>query len=369
MKKMSALLQKWALQSVGRDRLDYFCSNTMNNLTRRLSPFLWCYDLQAQVLQRRSETAEVVSFELLPNQYWQAPQAGQYIELSYHVAGQTLERAYSISALNTHSFWITVKRQGQVSSALHDRLQVGDVLNLRGPLGQFVYHGQKSLLLICAGSGITPCFSIMSELLALPVSQRPQIQFYAQFSHPQDTIFAEILKQMQASGPSSGLTIDLAYTQAPAAGTCPALNAENFSEIFPHFQQQDIYLCGPEGFKQTVIQALENLNFPAERLQIEHFAGHRVEIPWATLPQSEPLPEVYFSAYNCRIQMRPEDRHKTLLELGLEHGLNLEKGCRKGYCGSCKLVLHAGQVLGQTQGKAVYICSAYAKSERVVLGY
>jgi len=363
MKKLKTMLDTWTLQIFGRDRLDYFCSNTFNYLTRRLNPFLWSYDLQARVLQRRNETPEVVSFELLPNQYWQAPQAGQYIELSYQVAGQNLERAYSISAHNQHSFWITVKRHGLVSSALHETLQVGDVVRLRGPLGQFVYQGQKSLLLICAGSGITPCFAILADLLAMPAELRPQIQFYAQFSHPQDTIFAEILKQWRAAG----LQLDLAYSQAPAAGTLPAIKRENFSELFPHFEQQDIYLCGPEGFKQTVLQALENLNFPAERLQIEHFGGlQTAEADWS---ESEPLPEVYFSAYNCRIQMRPEDRQKTLLELGLEHGLNLEKGCRKGYCGSCKLVLHAGQVQGQTQGKAVYICSAYAKSERVVLGY
>jgi len=365
MQKLTALLHKGAIHIVGRDRLSYFCSNTFNYLTRRLSPFLWSFELQAQVLQRRIETPEVVSFELLPNQHWQAPQAGQCVEISYPVEGQTLERAYSISAFNQDSFWITVKRQGLVSKALHEKLQVGDVLTLRGPLGQFVYQGQKSVLLICAGSGITPCFAMLTDLLAKPAEIRPQIQFYAQFSRPQDTIFAESLKQIQAAG----IQLDLAYSQAPAAGTLPALNAENFREIFPHFDQQDIYLCGPEGFQQTVLQALETDTYPRERLHLEHFGPPMGGPQWAGRSDSEPLPEVYFSPYHCRIQMRPEDRQKTLLELGLEHGLNLEKGCRKGYCGSCKLVLHAGQVLGQTQGKAVYICSAYAKSERVVLGY
>ncbi|MGE3727886.1 MAG: FAD-binding oxidoreductase [Candidatus Sericytochromatia bacterium] len=365
MQKLTALLHKGAIHIVGRDRLSFFCSNTFNHLTRRLSPFLWSFELQAQVLQRRMETPEVVSFELLPNQYWQAPQAGQCVEISYQVEGQTLERAYSISTLNPHSFWITVKRQGLVSSALHEKLQVGDILKLRGPWGQFVYQGQKSILLICAGSGITPCFAILADLLARPVETRPHIQFYAQFRQPQDTIFAETLKQIQ----TAGLQLDLAYSQAPAAGTLPALNAENFREVFPHFDQQDIYLCGPEGFQQTVLQALETYAYPREHLHLEHFGPPTSSPLGAELSESAPLPEVYFSPYHCRIQMRPEDRQKTLLELGLEHGLNLEKGCRKGYCGSCKLVLHAGEVQGQTQGKAVYICSAYAKSKRVVLGY
>jgi len=362
MKRLNTSLNAWMLQAFGRDRLAYFCSNTMNSLTRRAAPFLWSYELQALVLQRRRETPEVMSFELLPNAHWQTPQAGQYIELSYAHAGQSLERAYSISERNAQSFWITVKRlpQGQMSNALHTQLRVGDLLKLKGPFGQFVYRQQPAVLMICAGSGITPCFAILQELLALPAAQRPLIRFYAQFSHPQDAIFAERLHPWR----QAGLNIDIAYSQAPEAGTCQVLNSENFHHLFPDFQASEIYLCGPQGFKQKVMKALEASQFPPERLHVEHFATQAV-----ASPELDQLPEVYFSANNYRIQMRPEDRQKTLLDLGLEHGLNLEKGCRKGYCGSCKLVLHAGEVHGQTHGKAVYICCAYAKSARVVLGY
>jgi ferredoxin-NADP reductase len=360
MKSLNTLINAWMLQAIGRDRLEYFCSNTMNQLTRRLNPFLWSYELKGRVLQRRQETHDVMSFELLPNQYWQEPLAGQFVELSFSHAGKTLERAYSISTVNQQSFWITVKRQGQMSNALHDLLQVGDTVNLSGPFGQFVYRQQPRVLFLCAGSGITPCFSMLQQLLTLPINQRPSIQFYAQFSKPQDTIFGEQLKQMS----QAGLTIDLAYSQAPEAGTLPPLNPENFGRHFPDFMEREIYLCGPQGFKQGLIEILGASGFLPERLHIEHFAAQAV-----ALPGSKRLPEVYFSAANYLIQMRHEDLHKSLLDLGLEHGLNLEKGCRKGYCGSCKLVLHEGEVLGQTHGKAVYICNAYANSDRVVLGY
>lgn len=360
MKRLNNQLNTWLLQAIGRDRLEYFCSNTMNVLTQKLNSFLWCYQLKARVLQRRQDTENVMSFELLPNQFWQLPLAGQFIELSYPVAGQSLERAYSVSSVNALSFWITVKRQGQMSKALHEHLQVGDVVSLRGPFGQFVYRQQPAVLLICAGSGITPCYAILQELLALPEPQRPDIQFYAQFARPQDTIFAEHLQSLR----QAGLSINLAYSREPAAGALAALSAENFASHFQDFQRRDIYLCGPEGFKQQVMQALDAARFPSERLHVEHFAAQTVSSPSTDL-----LSEVYFSAFNRRIQMRPEDLHKSLLDIGLEHGLNLEKGCRKGYCGSCKLVLHAGEVHGQTQGKAVYLCCAYAKSERVVLGY
>lgn len=355
----------------------------MNSVTRRLFPFLWSYELQALVRRRRQETTDVVSFELLPNTHWHTPQAGQFVELSYPVDGESLERAYSISSSNGHSFWITVKRQpqGKVSNALHDHLQVGDCLQLRGPFGEFVYKGQPSLLLLAAGSGITPCFALVHALLALPEAQRPAIQLFAQFTRPEDTIFAQTLQQWQ-NQQSPRFQVQVAYSQAPQAGTCPplstslqptsqlALQPGQFAERFPHFHSQHIYLCGPQGFQQSIRDCLQAADYPLEQLQLEHFQPQTLNQQQLALADaSELLPEVYFATHNCRIQLGPQDRHKSLLQLGLEQGLNLEKGCQKGYCGSCKLVLQQGEVRGQTHGQAVYICSAYASSERVVLGY
>lgn len=361
-KELRNHINTWIIQILGRDRLEYLCSNTMNRVMQTINPFLWTYDLKATVSGRRQETPDVVSFELLPNQHWQSPRAGQYVELLLNIDSQSYERAYSISDICGDRFWITVKAhpQGKVSNWLHQHLQVGHELHLRGPLGQFVYRQQTSILLICAGSGITPCFSIVKDLLKQASEQRPQITLYAQFSRPADTIFAETLAHWR----QAGLDIRLAYSQEPAAGDAAPLSAQNVTDLFADFQNQDIYLCGPEGLKQVVLNALEKAAFPYSRLHLENFNPIR-----PTDTQSHTLAEIYFSPYNYRLQMQESDRHKTLLQLGLEHGLNLEKGCCKGICGSCKLVLQQGEVDGQQQGKVVYLCSAYPRSAKVVLGY
>lgn len=360
-------LKRWAIQGLGRDRLEYLCSNTMNAVTQRSAPFFWTYELKARVLRRRRENASVMSFELLPNQHWQMPQAGQYIELSFDVDGQIYERAYSISELTDTSFWITVKAlpQGKISNALHQRLQVGDIVSLRGPRGRFVYGGQEAITVLCAGSGVTPCFALVQALLQRSPAQRPRIHVYAQFSRPEEAIF---VARMQA-WKNTGVQLNIAYSQQPEAGSSPVLNGDNFSQLFPELTASSthgVYLCGPNGFQQGVMRALEAQHFPLRQLWIENFRPPHSEI------HSEAqgtLACVDFSPYHRQIQMRAEDRHKTLLELGLEHGLDLEKGCRRGICGSCKLVLHAGEVRGQTLGKVVYLCRAYACSEKVVLGY
>lgn len=375
LKALSPFLHHQLIRALGRDRLDYLCSNTMNLVTSTLAPFLWGFDLKAIVLQRRVDTRNVVSFELLPNQYWQTPKAGQSIELEITLDGQTLERAYSISAVENHSFWITVKRlkQGKVSTALHEQLQVGDTVKLRGPFGAFTYQQQKSLLFVFAGSGITPCFAMIQELLALPENQRPDIQVYGQFSRPEDTIFADTLKTWRTQSVQNthikGLKIDLAYSQKPEAGTCMPLKPKQLMDFCPDLAQRHVYLCGPEGFMAGFMAEFQELNLPPEQVHIEHFSPQITDLPEDATKTNLELSEIYFSAYHYRLQMKPEDQGKSLLTLGLEHGLNLEKGCQKGYCGSCKLVLHQGEVQGLTHGRAVYICSAYAKSKQIVLGY
>ncbi|MCV5928063.1 FAD-binding oxidoreductase, partial [Escherichia coli] len=63
---------------------------------------------------------------------------------------------------------ISVKRiaGGRVSNALLDNLQVGDVLEAENPDGQFHLktHDAQPLLLLSAGSGVTPMLSMVRYL-------------------------------------------------------------------------------------------------------------------------------------------------------------------------------------------------------------
>ena len=71
---------------------------------------------------------------------------------------------------------------------------------------------------------------------------------------------------------------------------------------------------------------------------------------------------------NARITLTAADQGKTLLQVALDHGVELEHGCGKGACGTCKLVVHDGQACGNVLGKTVYLCTAYPASRELVLG-
>lgn len=354
-------LNRWALRNISRDGLDYLVSNTMTRFNRRLNPFLWTYDLKALVVAVKDEAQGVKTVTLLPNQHWQAMTAGQHVELTLEVDGTRISRYYSLSPMTNGQFTITVKRvaKGKLSNWLHQHLKVGMEVGLNHPQGRFCYQQQDKLLFICAGSGITPCYSIISALQA--TSARPDIQLYAQFSRTEDVIFADALKTWQ----QQGMSVNVALTRN-SSGCQPPVTEANFDTLFPDFQQRDIYLCGPQGFMDRIIILLKNRGYDLTRLHCERFVAQDYRLAAPADFQAENA-EIYFQHLNRRVQLTAADTGKSLLQVAESHGLNIESGCRQGMCGTCKLTLKAGQVAGNSLGSAVYLCTAFPASARVVL--
>src|SRR6516162_11340979 len=112
------------------------------------------------------ETASVVTIELDPPD-WGGHRAGQHLDVRLTADdGYTAERSYSIASAPGEPVAITVERLegGEVSPYLTEDLQVGDELELRGPIGgYFVWEpGDNSpLTLLAGGSGVVPLRSIL----------------------------------------------------------------------------------------------------------------------------------------------------------------------------------------------------------------
>lgn len=356
-------VNRWALRNIGHDWLDYLASNTMTDFNRWANNFIWTYDLKAQVVAVKDEARDTKTFTLMPNQRWQGMNAGQYVELVLDIDGEVHHRCYSLSPLVDGCFTITVKKVegGKVSNWLHQQLQVGDVIQLNHPQGSFHYRNQDKLLFICAGSGITPCYSMISDLQANAHGQ--DIQVYAQFSRADDVIFADALQQWR----TRGIKVDVALSQLRDAADVAPLDADNFLELFPDFRQRDIYLCGPEGFMDKVITSLQMYGYDMDHLHCERFVSQQFQLQEGSFNFADVQPEICFNHLNKSIQLTEADQGKTLLELAEHYGVQLESGCRKGMCGSCKLTLKEGKVAGNQIGNAVYLCSSYPDSARVVL--
>jgi ferredoxin-NADP reductase len=372
----------WALDHVSSDWVDYVVSNTMTDFNRWFNKFLWTYELKAVVEQVIDEAPGVKTFVMRPNQHWRGFTAGQFIELSLPVDGPApaapLKRCYSVFDAGQGRVGITVKRvaQGRVSGWMHEHLKVGSSVEFSQAQGRFVSQGQRKLLFVCAGSGITPCHSMVEALLQSPAGQRPDVQVIAQFRQAEDVIFKATLNRWAQAGVKVAVALSGEAVQTGKAGgsagvlagtvQVPRVDQTQLQQLCPDLAERDVFLCGPTGFMTSQLGHLQALGVDQARVHTERFKLPEDPAPGAVFETDGA--EVFFEHVNKRIVLIAADQGKTLLQLANEHGLGLESGCCQGMCGTCRLSLHDGQVSGNVLGRAVYLCTAYPASRSVVLG-
>lgn len=295
---------------------------------------------------------------------------GQFVTLKLPITtpkGQPIRRSYSISSSPSrpHTLDITVKRvsatrqdlpPGLVSNWLHDQLEVGMTLSLQGPHGDFncIDHPADKLLLISAGSGITPMMSMAQWLSDLAANT--DITFIHAARTPLDIIFRQRLELLAAQHPHFQLAFTLTQksSAAPWSGYRGRLNPALLSAICPDFMARTAFVCGPASFMTSTRDLLAAASFPMENYFEESFGAPPSQAtsasttpspaesspisPSASLPSS---PTVEFSTSGKTI---PCDATETLLDIAEQAGIALASGCRMGSCGACKQPLAAGEV-------------------------
>ncbi len=120
----------------------------------------------ATVVEVRVETPRAKTFRLeLPQ--WTAHVPGQHYVLRLVAPdGYRAQRSYSVASSPDDEgvIELTVDRMegGEVSTFLHDVVQPGDTLDLRGPFGGFfIWQGRTPALLVGGGSGVVPLMSML----------------------------------------------------------------------------------------------------------------------------------------------------------------------------------------------------------------
>ncbi|WP_237536347.1 FAD-binding oxidoreductase, partial [Streptomyces sp. SID5785] len=150
----------------------------------------------ARTLVLEDSAAEAEPFHFRP---------GQFFTLVTDLAGHPVRRAYSASsAPGAHRLEVTVKqvKGGKFSTHAHSDLRVGDRLAVRGPSGTFHAPPQSTeqLVLIAAGSGITPMMSMIRARLSDPAPAGRISLLYSSRS-PEEVIFGDELTRMEKDHP------------------------------------------------------------------------------------------------------------------------------------------------------------------------
>jgi nitric oxide dioxygenase len=233
------------------------------------------------------QSADVVSLSMAPVDELPPPpfKPGQYVSVSVTFAdGRRQIRQYSLSdAPRPDSMRISVKREdalaqtpaGAVSNWIHAQVEVGSVLQVSPPFGDFAIDTESNepVVLLSAGVGITPMIAALNRI--------------AQHSPQRHVIFAHAARD-PAHHPHQA---DIAYARGcmpnlqvvtfyeDAAGAEGALEGRMDVARLPSWPRTEtnVYLCGPLGFMQAQWLALLDAGVPAARLQREVFGPEALD--------------------------------------------------------------------------------------------
>ncbi|RZK15959.1 MAG: oxidoreductase, partial [Hymenobacter sp.] len=165
---------------------------------------------------------------------------------------------------------------GEVSGYLSEGVQLGDPLEVRGPIGgYFVWPGAPTappLLLVGGGSGVVPLMAMLRHRQRLGL--RTPATLLLSVRTPEEVIYHAELEELAKNDPS--LTLLLDYTrQAPPGwtGYQRRIDATMLAEVVGRFgtAQPQAFVCGPTGLVEGVASGLQAAGLPPEMILTERF--------------------------------------------------------------------------------------------------
>ena len=236
------------------------------------APGGWRGGREFKLVSKVEESAEVTSFYFRPvdEQAILEFTPGQYIGLKLNIDGEEVRRNYSLSATaQLGRYRISVKRVdgGVVSNYLHERMQVGDTLELFPPAGEFTLtDSDKPLVLISGGVGITPTLPMLEVALK---TGRP-IHFIHCARNARVHAFRTWVDELAEQHPQ--LQRFYCYEEHDdGADHVGLLTEEVLAQWLPADRDADVYFLGPQGFMRSVKRHLKALGVPEQQSRYEFF--------------------------------------------------------------------------------------------------
>ena len=312
--------------------------------------------LQFQITRILTETATANSYflEQVGGQSV-SYQAGQFLTLLVPRHGQVVRRSYSLSSAPGEAIRLTIKRvqNGEISRHLIDTLRVGDELVSLPAAGRFTLNPSQpgDLVLLGAGSGINPLFSILKDVLRHQPHRRVTL-LYSNTSEA-DIIFRDELAQWQVTYPDRFRLIHLLSrpltNQLGRRGRLNNLLLEGLlPELIGSSDQETVqfYVCGPGDYMRMVQFTLIVNGISPDLIRRENFVVQSavVDSALATLPPEAAVDRTISLQFRGRSIDLQVPAYKSVLQAALAAGIALPYSCRGGRCSTCMARGTAGKV-------------------------
>ncbi len=341
-----------------------------------------------QVTEVISETHDAISV------YFDQPetrieyQSGQFFTVILDIEGKEVRRAYSLctSPFVDSNLGVTIKRVegGLVSNYLNDKLKPGDQLRIMEPMGHFTteYSNQnkRHILMFGGGSGITPFMSLIKSTL----NQEPNsiVSLIYCNRNIDSVIFKNELDEIQTRFEGRFHVIHV-LDNAPVNWQGPSglLNDEMLKKLLERIPDWGIenttyLMCGPEGMMKNVETLLVSNDIPPDRIFKESFVQGTMDRKEDATKDLDLVAREVVVVYDGKRHKFTVEPESTILETGLDLGIDLPFSCQSGLCTACRGKLLSGKVkmdeeegLSQSEKDQGYVlnCVGHPITDNVVI--
>ncbi len=299
--------------------------------------------------------------------------AGQFVTFFLDLNGEELHRSYSLCTSPDFdtTFAVTVKRVpgGRGSTYLTESARVGDVLWTTPPAGRFVLPekvSEQKFAFFAAGSGITPIFALVKS--ALRATNVPCVLFY-QNRTEDSVIFRSALDELAAT--SNGRFSVTHVLSNPGAEWSGLRGRAHHAMIRDFLVRNQVgirslyYMCGPDGFMETISSTLKSMNVDSAKIIQESFAtsvtpsaSNEATANSETTSEAPDLTdkvtigdlasagraEQIEAVIDGETHVIPYKGNASILETLLDAGLNPPYSCMDGACLACLAKVEKGLV-------------------------
>ncbi len=344
------------------------------------------YFLQVkEIVSETSDAATIYFWHPLSEQI--KYKAGQFITLIVPADnGKKVRRSYSMSTSPSTdtSVGITIKRveNGLVSNYLLDRVKVGDFLEVIEPMGHFLFdpnadNNPKKIVLIGAGSGITPLISIAKTVLKN--SSDTQVFLLYGNRNEESIIFKKELENLENSN-AGRFHVKHILSQAKDTWVGEKGRINQASAVYllktlgVDFKTEAFYMCGPAEMMEELQKVYDLFEVPKSRIHKENFHSAMLDNddePDESLKTRKV--KVIYDGSEHEFSVEP---HQTILEAALDLDIDLPYSCQAGMCTACMGKCKTGKVkmdeddgLTETEIKNGFLltCVAHPLTDDVVI--
>lgn len=304
-----------------------------NRLVQTVHPLWSLTEIRAKVLRVVWECNDVFSLYLKPNRLFKGFTPGQHIALQLELDGVRKARYFSLSnAVKGNGelrLSIKINPAGSVSKAA-SLLKPGQIVRISQASGSFASAPiEQALLLISAGSGITPMLSLLHSWS--PLANKPKVVLVHSCQTAEQLILANELQTLVHSWPELQVLTHFSAEQG-------RLSIEQIAQWVPDIAERTTLLCGPVPF-MAMIQSYFEQHGLSHQLEQEFFG----QLNFSADPNAE-----QFTVFNADAQASFDAKNgQSLLEAAESAGLKPKHGCRRGICMSCQCKKISGVVMNQ----------------------